>query len=82
MLVAIIPIGNSKGIRLPKAILEQLQITDQVDLEVENRQIIIRPINKAPREGWADAFSKMHERKEDTLLMAETNAAEGFEWEW
>jgi len=82
MLVSVVAIGNSKGIRLPKAILDQLQITDQVDLEVENRQIIIKPVNKAPRKGWAEAFSKMHERKEDTLLIAEKNIGEGFEWEW
>ena len=49
MKVSVVPIGNSRGIRLPKAILEQLQISDQVELEVENKQIVLRPINKSPR---------------------------------
>ena len=82
MLVSIVPIGNSKGIRLPKAILEQLQIADKMDLEVENQQIILKPINRSPREGWLDAFEKMHDRKEDVMLMPKENATEAFEWEW
>jgi len=82
MLVSIVPIGNSKGIRLPKAILEQLQIADKMNLEVENQQIILKPINKSTREGWVDAFEKMHDRKEDTMLMPEEHVAETSEWEW
>ena len=41
MKVPVVRIGNSRGIRIPKAILEQLEISDQVELEVENRQIIL-----------------------------------------
>jgi len=82
MIVTIVPIGNSKGIRLPKAILKQLQITDKMDLEVENQQIILKPIHKSPREGWLNAFEKMHDRKEDTMLMPEEHLTEAFEWEW
>ena len=81
MLVSIVPIGNSKGIRLPKAILEQLQIVDKMDLEVENQRIILKPINKPAREGWFDVFEKMHDRKEDSMLMPEEQFAEAFEWE-
>ena len=82
MLVSIVPIGNSKGIRLPKAILEQLQIADTMDLEVENQQIILKPIHTSPREGWRDAFEKMHDRKEDTMLTPEERGTEAFLWEW
>ena len=82
MLITVVRIGNSKGIRLPKAILDQLQITDRVSLEVENQQIILKPINKSPRSGWLETFSKMHERKEDALMINEENCGEGFEWEW
>jgi len=82
VLVSIVPIGNSKGIRLPKAILEQLQIADKMDLEVENQKIILKPINSAPRDRWLDAFIKMHDRKEDTMLMPEEYTSEALEWEW
>ena len=82
MLVSVVPIGNSKGIRLPKVILEQLQINDKLDLEVENQKIVLKPITKAPRTGWNEAFQKMHERNEDRLLMADTIDSEAFEWEW
>ncbi|MCA1754855.1 MAG: AbrB/MazE/SpoVT family DNA-binding domain-containing protein [Spirochaeta sp.] len=82
MKVSVVPIGNSKGIRLPKAILEQLNISDQVELEVENKQIILRPIIKAPREGWEEALQKMNTNQEDNLLIPETGIEKGFDWEW
>jgi antitoxin MazE len=44
MKIKVIKIGNSRGIRLPKVILHQIGITDEVDLEVERDRIILRPI--------------------------------------
>lgn len=54
----IIRIGNSQGIRLPKTVLQQCGLKDKVELEIEDDQIIIKPI-KNPREGWTEAFRKM-----------------------
>jgi antitoxin MazE len=82
MLVSVIQIGNSRGIRLPKAILEQLNVSEKLDLEVENQQIILKPVQDKPRQGWSDAFRKMAFLKEDRLLIAEASEPEGFEWEW
>lgn len=82
MKVSVVPIGNSKGVRLPKAILDQLGISDQMELEVENKQIILRPINKNPRSGWEEALQKMNRNHEDNLLIPETGTEEGFDWEW
>ncbi len=82
MRVSVVPIGNSRGIRLPKAILEQLHISDQLELEVENKQIILRPINRNPRSGWEEALQKMNKNQEDKLLIPETGTEEGFDWEW
>ena len=82
MKVSVVPIGNSRGIRLPKAILEQLQISDQVELEVENKQIVLRPINKSPRSGWEEVLQEMNKNREDTLLIPETGTEEVFDWEW
>lgn len=80
----IIQIGNSKGIRLPKSILEQCQLTADVELLVEGNVLTVRPI-RAPRSGWADAFADMARRKDDVLLDADTAPAtdwEKSEWRW
>jgi len=55
MRARIVRIGNSKGIRLPKPIIEQAGITENVDIVVEDEKIIIRPIS-TPRAGWDEAF--------------------------
>jgi antitoxin MazE len=82
MLVSVVPIGNSKGIRLPKTILEQLKVSDKLDLEVENQRIILSPLAKEPRNGWRDAFIKMHDEQQDNILIPENTDSEAFEWEW
>ncbi len=82
MIVSVVQIGNSRGVRLPKAILEQLHINEKLDLEVENQQIILKPIQEKPRVGWEDAFKKMASRKEDTMFIQDNEITEGFEWEW
>ena len=56
MKVAIIPVGNSRGLRLPKAVLEQCQFTEAAELTVEDGRVVLTPIN-APRAGWAEAFA-------------------------
>lgn len=66
MLVNLIKIGNSKGIRLPKAIIDQLNLEDHLDLEIENEAIVIRPA-KQPRSGWARAAAQCHSAGEDSL---------------
>ena len=82
MLVSVIQIGNSKGVRLPKAILEQLDISEKLDLEVDNHQIILKPVNDEPRLGWNEAFKKMAELHEDALIHVAEESEEGFEWVW
>jgi antitoxin MazE len=82
MLVSLISIGNSKGIRLPKAILEQLNIQDKLELEVGEKQLILKPINKKPREGWEESLKEMRLNSEDILLIPETSESGAFEWEW
>jgi antitoxin MazE len=82
MLVSIIPIGNSKGIRIPKSILKQLGIREKVELEVHSNEIHIKPVNEKPRTGWEEAFAIMHQKGDDTMLLQETLDEEEFEWEW
>ncbi len=67
MEISIIQIGNSKGFRLTKTILERYNITDKIELIFEKGQIILRPVS-APRKGWDKAFQKMNENGDDQLL--------------
>lgn len=80
MEVSIIKIGNSKGFRLTKSILERYNITDKIELILEKGQIILRPISE-PRKGWDKAFQKMHENGDDSLLLDDVFDDENFE-EW
>lgn len=68
MELSVIRIGNSKGIRLAKAILEKYGIQDKVELTLEEDCLILKPINE-PRKGWEDAFKAMHANGDDTLLI-------------
>jgi len=82
MLVSVVQIGNSRGVRLPKAIIDQLEISDKLDMEIEDCQIILRPVPHQPRQGWDTAFRQMKENGEDCLLMTEEELSKDFEWEW
>ena len=82
MQLNVVQIGNSKGIRIPKAILEQCQIEDQVDLEVEDGRIILKPKKKTPREGWGKAFEAMATNQDDALLIDDSVDIEMDDWEW
>jgi len=68
MLTKIVQIGNSKGIRLSKTILEKYEISDTVNMRMEENYIIIEPISK-PRAGWAKSFKEMRENGHDELLI-------------
>lgn len=82
MLVSVISIGNSKGIRLPKAVLDQLNIQDSLEMKVEDSQLILRPVQAKARKGWENAFKTMSSHKDDTLLIPKNDDTEGFDWEW
>ncbi len=80
MELTIINIGNSKGIRLSKTILEKYSISDKVELILEKGYIILKP-KPEPRKNWEKAFKKMHENGDDQLLMDDDFEDENFE-EW
>jgi len=77
----LIQIGNSKGIRIPKHILERLNLKNKIELIIddETNQIHIRSLN-APRKNWEEAFQKMHENKEDELLIDDGVDLEAWDW--
>ena len=81
MKTQIVKIGNSQGVRIPKALLEQTGLSGEVVLEVAASSIVIRASRK-PREGWEEAFQRMAAESDDVLV------DEGFQdlpdetWEW
>jgi antitoxin MazE len=84
MRAKIIKIGNSQGIRIPKLFLEQTRLGDEVELEAQDDQIIIRPVTY-PRQGWDEAFQAMAEHGDDQLLdddLIGQTRWEQEEWEW
>jgi antitoxin MazE len=80
MELSVINIGNSKGIRLSKTILEKYSISDKIELILEKGYIVLKP-KVEPRKGWEKAFKKMHENGDDQLLMDDIFEDENFE-EW
>jgi antitoxin MazE len=78
----IVRIGNSKGIRIPKTLLQEAQLKDAVDITVENGALVVRPVRKV-REGWAEAARLMHERGEDKPLYGYVpREFDEHEWDW
>lgn len=75
-------IGNSQGIRVPRALLEQAELPDEVELQAHPGRLIVRAARR-PRAGWAEAARAMRERGEDSLLDAPTSTRfDRDEWGW
>ena len=79
----IIQIGNSKGVRLPKALLEQAHLTEEVQIEAQPNQIVIRSAH-LPREDWETAFRTMAQRGDDAMIdePASVTSFDETEWKW
>ncbi len=82
MKARIVRIGNSRGVRIPKPLLEEAGLEDEVQLTLGPDGILISPA-LAPRTGWAEAASRVRERGEAGLLDAPlaTRFDESV-WEW
>ena len=80
MELSIIKIGNSKGIRLPKTLIEKYNIKEKVELILEKGYLILKPIS-TPRKGWENAFKEMNENGDDQLLFNDVFENENLE-EW
>ena len=82
MKTRLVRIGNSRGVRLPKAIIAQAGLTEEVELGVRDGAIVIARATSA-RSGWADAARQMRQRDEDQLLDAPTPTRfDEKEWQW
>ena len=84
MRARIVKIGNSRGIRIPKPLLDQSGIINEVELEVGKNQITIRPV-KNVRSGWDNAFKLMTQSDDDILVDGEDIISHSWdedEWTW
>ena len=79
----LIKIGNSQGVRIPKAVIEQCGFRGSVEMRVEGNSLIIMPA-QAPRQGWDAAFKAMAEAGDDELLIPDDleHSRDETEWEW
>jgi len=84
MKARVVRIGNSRGIRIPKAVIEQCHLHGAVELEIQQGQLIIRSANKA-RAGWDQAFAEMHRHGDDQLMDRESASISKWDrkdWTW
>ena len=84
MRASVVRIGNSRGIRIPKTILEQCGLGTTVELEVRQGQLVVRAAER-PRSGWEEAFRRMAAQGDDALLdrgSLPSTRWDETEWEW
>jgi len=82
MKARIVRIGNSRGVRLPKPLIEEAGLPEEVELRARDGAIIIVPAIR-PRAGWREAAERLRKRNEDALLEPPTRTRfDETEWNW
>jgi antitoxin MazE len=82
MKTRIVRIGNSRGIRLPKPLIEEARLPEEVEVRARDGTIIIAPAAR-PRAGWSEAARRLRERDEDRLLEPPTRTRfDDEDWKW
>lgn len=78
----IIRIGNSRGIRVPKVLLDEAGLPEEVELRAEPGRLVVSAATR-PRAGWAAKARAMHEREDDALLDSTTSTKfDETDWRW
>lgn len=87
MKTKLVPIGNSKGIRIPKALIQQAGLNGSVEMIVRGNELVLRAVRR-PRAGWDEAMAKAVKEhgneltQEDKEWMASPNEFDEKEWKW
>ncbi len=83
MRVKLVRIGNSRGIRIPKVILEQCGLQETADLRVERDRLVIAG-ERSPRQGWEEAFVAAGPSSNDELLLdaVPSDKFDREDWRW
>lgn len=84
MRAALRKLGNSSGVIIPKSLLAEVGIGagDTVDMTLEEGCIVLAPIRRRPREGWAEAAKMIAEAGDDALIWPEFGNADDETLEW
>jgi antitoxin MazE len=78
----IVRIGNSRGIRIPKTLLDEADLPDEVEVHAQRGRLVVQAVRR-PRRGWAAAAKRMRTRGDDRLLDESTSTTfDREEWEW
>jgi antitoxin MazE len=83
MIAKIVPIGNSRGIRIPNHILQHLNAESHLELvfDEQKNEIILKPVREV-RQGWGEAFRKMKASGDDSLIINDSLDINDSDWEW
>jgi len=83
MRTELVRIGNSRGVRIPKPLIEQCGLGQTVELRVENDRLVISP-ERRHRQGWGEAFRAAGAAADGELLLerVEPNEFDRKEWQW
>ncbi len=82
MKTRLVRIGNSRGVRLPKPLIEEAGLTDEVEVRIRAGAVVIIAARR-PRSGWAEAARRMRLREEDRLLDEPVPTRfDDTEWRW
>lgn len=82
MILQVVKVGNSRGLRLPKGLLEQYHIDKEVDLSSTKEGLLIKPLKNRARAGWSKKFKEMAAKGHDKLLMPENIDFSDKDWKW
>lgn len=82
MKARLIQIGNSRGVRLPKPLIKDAGLEDEVDIQLRDRSIVITSTKKL-RAGWSESAKLLHDRKQDSLIDSPRRTQfDKTEWQW
>jgi antitoxin MazE len=81
MKARLVRIGNSRGLRLPKAVIDQVGLGEDIELRVENDRLIITAA-RPPRTGWADAARRLAAESRGLLDAPSPTRFDEDEWRW
>jgi antitoxin MazE len=82
MKTRLVSMGNSRGVRLPKPLIEQVGLVDEVEISVENGAIVIAPL-RALRSGWGEAAARLRAESSDGLIDPPVRSRfDEDEWRW
>lgn len=82
MRITIRRIGNSKGMIIPTAMLQQLGLESEAEVSIEDGALVVRAPAKAPRSGWEQASKEIAKHGDDALLIPEFGNADDDQLQW